>query len=180
MKRKISWPLPSRTRDGSKLYLYYFPWSYSCCWLNTISHLYSLSRVWCWSILVYLELSCQWDVLTGPQLPTVLGLCCCLSRRGLQSAPLQLDGDTLRGEDQGEDEKVLQFSHTGGSLPPPQCGRAGPEEPVSRLVPGQLSSAGQMSARPSKQFRGSGQISNLTGMVGSHFKTFHCRLYWRQ
>ena len=113
----------------------------------------------------------------GASTPTVLGLCCWLSRPGLQSAPLQPDGDTLRGEDQGEDERVLQFSHTGGSLPPPQCGRAGPEEAVSRLVPGQLSGAGQMSARPTKQFRGSGQISHLPGLVGSHYKTFHCRLY---
>ena len=103
----------------------------------------------------------------------MLGVCCSVSRPELQPAALH----RVRQEDQDEDKRVLQFPHTGGSLPPAERHRAGGEEAVSRLVPGQLSGAGQMSARPTKQFRGSGQISHLLGLVGSHYKTFHCRLY---
>ena len=103
---------------------------------------------------------------------TVLGVCCPVSSPDLQPPAVQ----SVRGGDQGQDERVLQVSHHGGgggggALPQADRGGAGGEAGVPRLVPGQPARPGEMSACPAEQLRGPGewlvvsQSINLTSLA---------------
>ena len=165
MKRKISWPLPYQARARTKLYIIL------CAWLNLV--LFSLvvrhNISIIFSLLGLVLVSSSLFRVVLPRMFSreshchcvLLGVCCSVSSPDLQSTALQPQGDRLRQEDQGQDERILQFSSIGGTLPPAERRRVGWEEAVSRLVPGKLSSAGEMSSCPAEQIRGSGQIINL-------------------
>ena len=109
---------------------------------------------------------------------TVLGVCCPVSSPDLQPPAVQ----SVRGEDQGQDERVLQVSHHGGggggggAFPQADRGGAGGEAGVPRLVPGQPARPGEMSACPAEQLRGPGEWSVVSGQ--SEYKSHQSGLTW--
>ena len=135
--------------------------------MNTISHLFlnilSL-ECWCWSVKndICHCLANEIFSLGASSQPSwtenvLVGVCRPVSGPVLQPATLQPHVQTLRLDDQDEDERVLQFSPHGGSPPPAERGRVGGEEAVSRLVPGQQARDGEVPACPPEQHRGSGE-----------------------